>query len=201
MIVIGLCGGSGSGKGTCADVFALFGIPSIDTDRVYREMTESSSPCLDALALEFGEGIISPVGALDRQALRRVVFESADAENKRKRLNEITHKFILGKTREMLASFEAEGRKAAIVDAPLLFESGFDKECEVIVSVVAEESLRILRIMKRDSITRDDAIRRIKSQLSDSALIERSDYSIVNNGDLSELHAQVKDVVEQIFKK
>ena len=110
------------------------------------------------------------------------------------------NKFILDKTREMLFAFKKEGHRAAIVDAPLLFESGFDKECEVIVSVIADTELRLLRIEKRDGISREDARRRICSQLSDTELKKRSDYQIINNGDLSELHAQVKAVVDEILR-
>ena len=201
MKIIGLCGGSGSGKGTVSELFALHGIPSVDTDKVYRLMTEKPSPCLDALCEEFGNEILAPDGSLDRSKLRLAVFLGEDAAQKRRRLNEISHKFILGRTREMLCEFADKGCAFAIVDAPLLFESGFDKECDYILSVLADKELRVLRIVKRDGLTEADARARIASQKSDEELIKLSDYTIVNNGDISELRSQVLKVVEQITEK
>ncbi len=199
MKTIGLCGGTGSGKGTVADIFKIFGIPSIDTDRVYRSMTEAPSPCLTALQDEFGDEIITPLGSLDRRALRSLVFDSPAADKNRVKLNLITHNFILDKTRETLKSYELDGCKAAIVDAPLLFESGFDKECDIIISVVSNKELRVLRIIRRDGISREEAERRINSQISDEELVGKSDYTIINNGDISELEMQVKNIAEQIM--
>ncbi len=201
MKIIGLCGGSGSGKGAVSDIFSIFGIPSVDTDSVYRKMTEGPSPCLEAIISEFGEEIIDHLGALDRKKLRKIVFESERSEEKRSLLNKITHKFILDKTREILLNYKKEGKAAAIVDAPLLFESGFDKECDIILSVCAQKEQRLIRIMKRDGLSVDDAVKRINSQISDEELIKLSDYTIINNGDLSDLYSRVKEIAEEILMK
>ncbi len=200
MKIIGLAGGSGSGKGAVSEIFKKFDIPSVDTDKVYRGMTEAMSECLEALRLEFGNEIISQSGTLDRKALSEVVFNSDKSTEKRKRLNEITHKFILEKTRSILKEYEKEGKRAALVDAPLLFESGFDKECDIIISVIADKETRINRIVKRDNISAEAAERRINSQLSDEELINKSHYIIINNGNLCELEVRVKEVAEQILK-
>ena len=92
------------------------------------------------------------------------------------------------------------GAAAAIVDAPVLFESGFDRECDVIVLVVAERELRITRIMSRDGITRKEAEQRINSQISDDELMLRCDYMIRNDYDLSYLKQEVKTVLKKILK-
>ena len=194
MKIVGLCGGSGSGKGAVSSLFIKRGIPSIDTDAVYRELTLGDSECIRSLALAFGNEIISDDGSLNRKALRKIVFESEEAEIKLKILNQITHKFILDETRRRLEDYKAKGVKAAIVDAPVLFESGFDQECDVIVSVVADREVRINRIMLRDNIGRNDAILRISSQLSDEEIIERSDIVIFNNSDISDLDKRVGEV-------
>ena len=201
MKIIGLCGGSGSGKGTVAELFSLYGIKSVDTDAVYRELTATKTPCLDALVNEFGDEILSPLGALDRSKLRSIVFDSEDAKEKRTRLNEIAHKFILGKTREILEAYRQEGRLFSIVDAPLLFESGFNKECDFILCVLADKEQRILRIIKRDGLSREMAEQRIASQLSDEELIKLSDFKITNNGDIQELKDSVDMIVEELTEK
>ena len=88
---------------------------------------------------------------------------------------------------------------AAIVDAPVLFESGFDRECDILVAVVAERELRIDRIMSRDGITRKAAEQRIDSQLSDDELISRCDYVIRNDYDLSYLKQEVRTLLKTIL--
>ena len=199
MKIIGLCGGSGSGKGTVAKAFLEFGITSVDTDAVYHDITSRKSPCLDALVDEFGADIISPGGALDRKKLSSIVFFADDSQKKREKLNKISHRFVLDRTREMLADFENEGVKAALVDAPLLFESGFDKECDLIIAVVAKKEVRVERIIKRDGIDERAAIRRINSQSTDGELVSRSDFVIENSGSTLDLEKQVASIAEKIL--
>lgn len=200
MIVIGLCGGSGSGKGTVCSFWKELGIPSIDTDKVYHDMTAGPGKCLSELSNAFGNEIIGTDGALNRKALADIVFSSVDSIKNRILLQEITHRHILNATREQLQIYSRTGVPAAIVDAPLLFESGFNKECDVIVAVVADRSLRISRIMERDSLSLHEADRRINSQMSDEELIARSDYVINNNGEPKDLIDQIKKVHNRILK-
>ena len=199
MKIIGLCGGSGSGKGTVAAMFSEFGFIHIDTDAVYHDITSSKSECLTDLCYEFGNGILNEVGALDRKKLAKIVFESEDAEKKRLKLNEIAHYHVLKATRELIKSYELKGAPVVLVDAPLLFESGFDKECEIIICVTADKDIRKSRIMLRDSISELAALQRIDSQCSDGYLIEHSDYNIVNNGTTELLFEKVRDVAEKIL--
>lgn len=199
MKVIGLCGGSGSGKGMVSEIFSVFGIPSIDTDKVYHELTSKPSECLTALTNEFGEGILDSEGALNRKALSELVFGDGVCASRRKTLNSITHKYVLDRTREILANYEALGAKAAIVDAPLLFESGFDKECDIIIAVIADMNIRIDRIMLRDDISETKATLRVKTQLPDDYLISRSDYVINNSTSLDALEEAVSDIANKIL--
>ncbi len=197
--IVGLCGGSGSGKGTVAEIFSVFGIPSVDTDRVYHELTVKKTPCLDALVEEFGENILAENGSLDRKKLAEIVFSEGAGGVKRQALNKITHKFVLDTTRDILKEYESLGVTCALVDAPLLFESGFDKECDYIIAVVADTDVRIKRIMERDGISENAATLRIKTQLPDSYLVSRSDF-IVNNGtSLDELEKQVSEIANKLL--
>ena len=199
MKVIGLCGGSGSGKGTVAEIFSVFGIPSVDTDKVYHELTSRKTDCLDALVNEFGSVILNNEGYLDRRALSSIVFGDGAATTRRKKLNEITHRFVLDKTRELLRDYEEMGAKAALVDAPLLFESGFDKECDIIVAVIADMNTRIDRIMLRDGISENAATLRVKTQLPDDYLSSRADFIINNSGTLDEVEKAVTEIAEKIL--
>ena len=165
MKIIGLCGGSGSGKGTVADLLSLYGIMSIDTDAVYHEITSHKSPCLDEIAESFGDGVINEDGSLNRKELAKIVFSGEDAMIKRSLLNRISHKHVWDKTKEIISDFETVGVEFIIIDAPLLFESGFNKECDFIIAVTADIDVRIDRIVKRDGIDINSATLRIKSQL------------------------------------
>ncbi len=197
MKVIGLCGGSGSGKGEVCHLFAEHGIPSVDTDVLYHHMTAEKNSLTEALAERFGDEVLCENGALCRARLSAKVF-APGAEKELADLNRIAHFHILAGVRVWIAEQKAAGMRAAIVDAPLLFESGFDKECDALICVTAPKEMRIERIMKRDKISRDAAERRIAAQHSDAYLIERCGYHINNAGDINALHASVQDVLQKI---
>ncbi len=201
MKIIGLCGGSGSGKGVVSHLFAKYGIPHIDTDKVYRDITSYRSECMEKLSEIFGDIVLSADGSLNRERMREIVFIGDDCEHKRKKLNEITHKYVLSETDRIIDLYRKEGRIAVIADVPLLFESGFDKKCDVTVAVVAGEKVRIERITSRDGISEEQANARINSQIKTSELVKKVDYVIENNGDLKELEEKVEQLYHTILEK
>ncbi len=194
MTVIGLCGASGSGKGTVSGFFGERGIECIDADLVYRELTSKKSPCLDEIGKEFGEKIIEN-NILDRRALAKIVFSDRE---KLKRLNEITHKYILAEIRKRIANAKKRGEEFIVVDAPLLFESGFDKECDKIVAVCAPLSVRIHRITERDCISGEEAASRLSSQKDDAFYRCNADYVIENDSDVLCLADRTDAVINKI---
>ena len=195
MKIIGLCGGSGCGKGTVCLQFLNYDIPSIDTDAVYHEITSHDSSCMRALVDEFGECVTTERGGLDRSRLREIIFGDGDSSSCLKRLNEITHGYILDETRRRISDYEKMGKKFVIVDAPLLFESGFDSECQITICVTAPIDTRIERIVARDGISPLQAEKRIKSQISDDILRTKCDYEIVNEGNIQELEKKISALV------
>ena len=197
MFVLGVCGGSGSGKGMACSLFAELGFPSIDTDALYHEMTSGKNALTDALAARFGSDVLDEKGALIRPRLAEIVFASG-AKDALADLNRIAHHHILSEVRVWLAKKKEEGVPAALVDAPLLFESGFDKECDGVLCVYAPKEVRIARIMERDSISREQAERRIDAQASDAYLLSRSGYHICNEGSVEALRARVAEIAQKI---
>ena len=193
MKVIGLCGGSGAGKGTVCSIFNDFGIKNIDTDKVYHSLISTDSECTIELISAFGNSIYSNPG-IDRKALANIVFSSPEKLNL---LNKITHKHILASVRRFIS--ECEDAPAVIVDAPLLFESGFDKECDLTVCVIADDDVRIKRITARDCISVEKAKARINSQIPNSALIKKCNYAIENNSTESELRTQIAQLYQNLF--
>ena len=197
MIKIGLCGSSGSGKGYVSKKFKAYGVEYIDTDKVYRDIAIFGSDCVNELCGYFGEGIVSEDGTLDRKELSRRVFEGDNAAEHLKVLNEITHKYIRYETVRILEENESKGVIATIIDAPVLFESGFDKLCDVTVCVTAPTELKIKRILKRDNIPLEKAKARLQSQLPDEILREKCDYEIVND-DSGSLEGEIARVAESL---
>jgi len=190
MLTVGLTGPSGAGKGCVASLFARYGVPSIDTDAVYHELLIPPSPCLLELAEAFGAGILTTDGTLDRKALAALVFapgHEADLQT----LNRITHRHVLAEVRLRLADCREAGKAAVLVDAPQLFESGFDAECDMVVSVLAPRELRLSRIMARDGLDEERASARLDAQKPDEFFRAHSDAVICNDGAPADLEGDV----------
>ncbi len=196
MKVIGLCGGSGAGKGLVCSFFNDLGIKSIDTDKVYHDLISTDSECTRELVLRFGKQISNDAG-INRLKLRDVVF--ASKENLAI-LNKITHRHILAKVRDLLNEIKASGAaRGVIIDAPLLFESGFDKECDLTICVIADKYARIERIVRRDGISAEAAFARIDTQISDDELIKKCTYVIYNDSTEDHLREKVRELNKIIF--
>ena len=191
MLTIGLTGPSGAGKGTVASLFAAHGVPSIDTDKVYHDLLIPPSACLDELSARFGTGILTPDGMLNRGALAAIVFAEGQGTDLAD-LNTITHRHILAKTREMLAAYAAQGVPAVLVDAPQLFESGFDVECHHVLSVLAPRDVRLARIMARDGLDEERASARLNAQKPDEFYRSHSDAVVYNHGEACAMEADVR---------
>lgn len=197
MKIIGLCGGSAAGKGTVADMLRRHGVPVLDTDALYHEMIAAPSPCAQEIIDAFGKKIQNGQGGVDRQALSRLVF-APENRDMLLRLNEISHRHILKECKKWEEKSRQDGCDTICYDAPLLFESGLDKRCDCTVAVLADDDLRINRIVKRDGITRDAAHRRLQAQPPQQTLRDRATYCIENNGDMAALAAEVTRVIKQI---
>ena len=202
MKIIGLCGGSGSGKGEVSKCFENRGIPSLDTDALYHSMISTDSDCSNEIYNAFGDSVLQGAdikNGIDRKRLAELVFSDKSGA-RLKKLNSITHKFILDGCRSWLKAKEKDGCSAAIIDAPLLFESGFNKECDVIICVKADEDARIARILKRDNATQEMAVARVRSQVDNDFLERNSDYIIKNSSTIDELDLQVEKICRLITK-
>ena len=195
MLVIGLTGPTGAGKGEVAAVFEHYGIPVINADRVYHKLITRGSSCLQELVDAFGKGILLPDGNLDRRALGGIVFNDPAACD---RLNAITHRYVMEEVKNRMEHLRREGVPVAVFDAPQLFEAGAHKACGAVISVLADRQLRLERIMARDGITAEAAMRRILAQKSDDFFKAHSDYIIENNGSAEALAPKVHSILMKL---
>ena len=192
MLVIGLTGPSGAGKSTVSERLAAYGLPVIDADKVYHQLLIPPSPCLDELVRCFGDTILTTTGTLNRRVLGELVFSNPASLEK---LNQITHRYVMEEIRKQLDELRRKNIRAAVLDAPQLFEAGANRDCSVIISVLADVKLRLERIVERDGIDADVAYRRIAAQKKDEFFRTHSDYIIENNGSSDALYPQIHRIL------
>lgn len=183
---IGLTGGIASGKSTVADMFEGLGATIIDTDVIAREVVEPGQPALDAIRHEFGDAVFDPGGALDRAAMRRVVFADDDA---RSRLEAILHPLIRERTATLA---ESEGGPYQVIVVPLLVESPLKDLVDRIVVVDCDENAQIQRLMARDAESEGQARRILAAQSSREQRLEIADDIVRNEGELTATLEQVE---------
>ena len=199
--IIGLTGPSGAGKSTVAAQFELHGAAVIDADRVYHELLIPPSRCLDALTAEFSPAILSLDGTLNRPSLAALVFGNDDAScARRARLNEITHRFVIERTNELLDYYRSQGRSTVLIDAPLLIEANMHRMCHFTICVLAPVQTRIRRLMARDQKSEADIRARICSQHEDDFYLSHCDTAIHTDDHTTpqSLNARVQEILRQV---
>lgn len=191
-VVLGLTGQTGAGKTTASNWLRQRRIPVVDADRVARDVVAKGTKCLSQLALEFSCMILNIDGTLNRRALGDIVFKDKE---KLRTLNRITFPYIIDEIEEKIEEFKKKGEPIVVLDAPTLFESGADKFCTKVVSVIAPENIRLQRIMQRDSLSADQATNRIRSQHDDEYYLSRSDFVLLNESDPNSLKEQLEKLL------
>lgn len=193
---IGLTGGIASGKSTVAAMFAELGAHVLDADLAAREAVAPGSPALEAIAAEFGPEVFAPDGSLDRAALRRLIFSDQVA---RQRLNAIVHPEVSRRINDELRRLAAEDPEGtALVDVPLLFESGWDGLFEAVVVVWVPPEEQVGRLIERDSVARGAAEASLKAQMPLGEKRRRAQFVIDNSGPVEETRKQVSAVWERL---
>ncbi|CCH88790.1 Dephospho-CoA kinase [Modestobacter italicus] len=186
MLRIGLTGGIGSGKSTVAALLAQRGARVVDADRIAREVVEPGTPGLAAVVAEFGDGVRTADGALDRPALAAVVFGDPAA---RARLDAIVHPLVRARAAELV---EAAPPDAVVVqDVPLLVETGQAGSYDLVLVVETDLETRVARLGER-GLAAEDARARIASQATDEQRRAVADVVLRNDGDRAALEAQVE---------
>ena len=185
MLRIGLTGGIGSGKSTVAALLAERGAVLVDADRIARAVLEPGTPGLAAVAGEFGTGVLTADGALDRAALAAVVFADPRA---RARLDALVHPLVRAQAAEEIA--RAPEDAVVVQDVPLLVETGQAGSYDLVVVVETDLATRLRRLVER-GLTEDDARARIAAQATDEQRRAVADVVLDNSGSREELAAAV----------
>jgi dephospho-CoA kinase len=191
-LLVGLTGGIATGKSTVSAMFRALGCVIIDADLLAREVVEPGEPALADIVRDFGPGVVTADGRLDRQALGAVVFGDAD---RRRRLEAITHPRIRERFDHRLQTLADEGFDGVVIfDAAVIVESGNWKTMDRLVVVVTDDATQLARLQARDGLSREEALRRIGSQMPLREKARLAHYVIDNSGDRAATEAQVRQV-------
>ncbi|MCJ2167919.1 dephospho-CoA kinase [Leuconostoc citreum] len=196
MVIIGLTGSIATGKSTVSTMLRDAGMPIVDADVVAREVVEPGTHTLEAIKLAFGPGVIEN-GVLNRSQLGNIVF---DNQSELQRLNAIMQPAIRSVMADKINFWRTQHVPVLILDIPLLFEREYDKNYHVdkIIVVSADPEVQLARLKSRDSLDERQAKNRIRTQMPIAEKVARADYVINNNGDKSQLKAQVDDLIEKL---
>ena len=183
--IIGLTGPTGSGKSSAALIAKNFDIKVIDCDKLARKAVKKGSPGLNDLIAAFSKGILKKDGTLNRRELAKRAFSSNDS-------TELLNKTLLPHIAELVKSELTD--KTILLDAPTLFESGLDSICDVTVAVLANREDRIKRIMDRDKLSLENALLRINAGKDDNYYIDRADFVVYNNREISRYINEISNI-------
>ncbi len=197
MKIIGLTGGIGSGKSTVAKIFSELGANVIDADEIAREIVEPGKFIWKRIVSEFGKEMLNDDQTLNRGLLAKVVFEDQD---KRAKLNSIMHPRIQEEIISRIDKYRSDNEaRTVIVEAALLVErKGLLKLFDKLIVVSVDEKSRISRIKKRDNLSSEEILSRIRSQISDDQKAKLADFVVDNTESIERTELQVKKIWETI---
>lgn len=196
MMIIGLTGGTGSGKSTVADYLKRKGCRIIDADKLAKDITEKDEQVKADIRARFGSEVFDLSGNLMRKKLAAVAF--SDPERKAALESIVTRRVIEAIHEKIYHLRAGEEEGVAVIDAPLLFECGLDEISDENWLVVSEENIRKQRLELRDGLSLEEISKRMNSQMSDDEKLKRADFVIKNSGSLEELFAGVDRLWERI---
>ena len=193
MIVIGLTGSIGMGKSTTAGLFRERGVPVQDADAVVAGLYAKGGAAVGPVGQAFPEAIVD--GAVDRQRLSALVLGEPEALA---RLEAIVHPLVQADRDRFLAQARANGAEAAVLDVPLLYEAGVDREVDVVVVVTASAEAQRERVLARPGMTAGALEQILRRQLSDADKRARADFVIDTGGGIEAARAAVGRVLEAV---
>lgn len=185
---VGLTGGIAAGKSVVARRLAEAGVVVVDHDLLARQVVAPGSAGLAEVVAQFGSGVLTGLGTLDRSALGDLVFADRQA---RARLNAIVHPRVLAAAQAAEARAVAEGARVVVHDVPLLVETGGAGHMDELVVVDAPAELRVLRLVEGRGLTSEQAWARVAAQADDEARLAVADVVLDGSGTVAALEAQV----------
>ena len=191
MLKIGLTGGIGTGKSSVTEAFQSLGAAVINADLLGHDAYLPGTIGFEEVVTEFGQDLVGSDGQIDRKKLGPIVFSDS---SKMDRLNEIMHPLIRDLIEERLVTLESNQNKVAVVEAAILIEAGWKSLFDEIWVVISDPEEVINRLGVRNGLSREDALKRIDSQMSNNERIEHGDVVVENTGSMEDLKTRVNSL-------
>jgi len=192
-MIIGITGGIGSGKSTVSQILSEYGAKVILADEIAREVVMPGMEAYNQIVGTFGRDILYEDGSINRKKLGDIVFSDPELL---KKLNGFTHGAVAEKLSRKLDTLRNEGTDFIVVEAVAPIQHGFLDLVDTVWVVLADEQIRKARIMARNNYSEQEAMQRIKAQMSEQMYISIADKIIYNNGTIEELRALVWEVLK-----
>jgi len=197
MLRIALTGGIATGKSHVLDQLRQHGIPCLDADVLAHGVTAAGTEATAAIAERFGTGILDAEGAVDRRVLGPLVFADSTA---RRDLEAIVHPAVYRAIQAGLRAFELLGSQMAIVDIPLLFETGRAGEFDAVIVTACSEDVQKGRLRSR-GLSETEIRQRLAAQMSIDEKTSQADFVVRTDGSFEETNAQVRDLLAALMKR
>ena len=194
MVRVALTGGIASGKSHVLAAFAAREVPTIDADLLAHAVVAAGTPAAQAIERRFGRDVVGADGEINRRKLGGVVFNDANA---RRDLEAIVHPAVYSAIRRWFEMLPAS-TPLAVADIPLLYETGHERDFDVVVVAACEPDEQIRRVMTRDGLTEAEARSRVAAQLPIGEKVSRADYVVWTTGTQVETSGKVEDVIGRL---
>lgn len=200
MLQVGLTGGIACGKSKALLCFEQLGAYTVDADKIAREVVERGQPAFEQIVDEFGPDIIGGNQELNRTRLGELIFSDSSARN---RLNSIVHPFVLAEEERLLQQVRSERQRhpMVVIDAALMVEVGSYKKYDVLIVAYCPPATQLERLMRRNSLTRAEALRRINSQMPLLEKIRYADYIVDTSRDPEETREQIWFIYTELLER
>ena len=196
--IIGLTGGIATGKSTVSKMFKENNIPVIDSDHIAKSLLNKGSDAYQEIIAEFSDEILTTNGEINRKKLAEKLFSDIEI---REKINGIIHPRVKEIVRREITRLESYGETMIVIDVPLLFETDFHQECDVSVLVYARQKDQVERLVERDQISEEYAMKKIKAQLPMSKKKALADIVIDNSKSILETRKAFDKVLERMKKE
>lgn len=198
MLRFGITGGIGCGKSVVSEALRQRGVLVVDADSLAKELTNTLPEIREQLTAAFGPEVYLPDGTLNRDRLSQLVFEEPFA---RQRINAIIHPPVRREVERRFREAEEKGDRIVGVEAALIYESGMDRDLDVVVVVSAPLERRIAWLQQRDGLSREQILQRLQAQMPLEEKLARADFVLENDGSLQDLQHKVDELRQWLFER
>ena len=197
MKVIGITGPSGAGKTTLTSILKEnYNTYSIDADEVARKLSsDNKTEYFKEMVKLFGKEVVNTDKSLDRKKIASIIYNN---QEKRRKLNKLTFYYVVNNINKQIEKETTNDYQFIAIDVPLLYEAKMEKICDIVIAVVAEDEEKILRICKRDNISKEIAKKRLEIQNNNEFFVKKADFVIHNDGSIENLEKSLKEIIEKL---